>query len=246
MLALLTDIHPAPVRGFLNINNFLAEMDLIERGEQSDSINWAGSLAYHVGHGQLWINLLGREPQGVVHPQEEYEEVRETLIKALPIKLLDPQTGTTVIEKVYRKEDIYPDQYLFCAPDLVILFKPGYAPSPRSTRLEFDETIFTIPATSTMVMAGAHPSMLNGFLLASAPSMIAGMLLPESAPLISVAPSLLHALGVQHGDMDSTALVRLFNPSYLETHPIVARRSQELSEEDEQLVIDRLRDLGYI
>jgi hypothetical protein len=245
VLALLTDMQPAHVRALVNINNFLAEMGLIERGER-DRPNWAGTLAYHVGHGQLWMNVAGREPQGAVHPGDEYEEVRDTLIKALPIRVLDPQTGMPVIEKVCRREDLYPDRYLFCAPDLVVLFKRGYAPSPVSARLGFDETIFTVPAASPAAMAGAHPSELKGFLLAAAPSMLAGVSLPESAPLIAAAPSLLHALGVQHADMDSAALGRLFKPSYLETHPIAEMRNQELSEEDEQLVVDRLRDLGYI
>ncbi|MFL5692020.1 MAG: hypothetical protein ACJ795_09460 [Ktedonobacteraceae bacterium] len=247
MLALLSDTQQAPVECFLNINNFLAEMNLIELDEQSHQIDWAGSLAYYVGHGQLWINLLGREPQGVVHPQDEYEEVRDTLIKVLPIKLRDPQTGMPVIERVYRREELYPDQYLFCAPDLVILFKPGYAPSPRSAHLEFDESTFTVPVAGTVVMSGAHPSLLRGFLLVSAPSMISGVSVSEPAPLISVVPSLLHAFAVEHAEVEGSALGCLFKPSYLEINPIrTDRQSQELSEEDEQLVIERLRDLGYI
>ncbi len=246
MLALIADSQPATVWGFLNINNFLAEVGLIERSGGSDAIDWTNSLAYYAGHGQLWINLMGREPQGVVHPQQEYEEVRNTLVKALPVKLRDPRTGEPVIERVYRKEEIYPEQYLFCAPDLVVLFKPGYAPSPRSAHLGFDETTFTTPATGTVVMAGAHPSVLKGFLLASAPPLVAGVSLPEPVPLISVAPSLLHAFGVQGTDADSAALDQLFKASYLESHPISERHNEELSEEEEQLIIDRLRDLGYV
>lgn len=247
LLALLSDTQSAPVERFVNINNFLAEMGVIERDEQSGFINWPNSLAYYVGHGQLWINLLGRDPQGAVHPRVEYEEVRDTLVKALPTRLRDTQTGAPVIERVYRKEELYPDEYLFCAPDLVVLFKPGYVPSLHSTRLDFDEAIFTTSAVGTVAMAGAHPSLLKGFFLVSAPSMVSGISLFESAPLTAVVPSLLHALGVEYVDMDSPAVSRLFSPSYLETHPIRAGgRSQVLSEEDEELVINRLRDLGYV
>jgi hypothetical protein len=47
--------------------------------------------------------------------------------------------------------------------------------------------------------------------------------------------------------MDGSAISGLFKPSYLETHPIHSgRQSQELSEEDEIVIIDRLRDLGYV
>ena len=247
LLALLSDTQPATVGRFANINNFLAEMGVIERDEQKGLVNWPNSLAYYAGHGQLWVNLLGRDPQGVVHPQDEYEEVCATLAKALPSKLRAPETGAQVIERVYRKEELYSSEYLFCAPDLVVVFKPGYAPSPQSTRLDFDEETFTVPAAGMKVLAGVHPSNVRGFLLASAPALAAGVSAPEPAPLSAVVPTLLHALGVEYVDMDNPAIATLFSPPYLETHPIRAHvQAQELSEEDEELVINRLRDLGYI
>jgi len=247
LLAVLSDIQPARVERFVNINNFLAEMGVIERDEQNDLINWPNSLAYYVGHGQLWVNLLGRDPQGVVHPQQEYEEVRDTLIKALPAKLRDPETGAQVVERVYRKEELYSSEYLFCAPDLIIVFKPGYAPSPQSMHLEFDVETFLMPAAGELALAGVHPTVASGFLLASAPTLASGVSVLEHAPLTAVAPTLLHALSVVSADMDSPAVSALFSPSYLETHPIRTDvQNQGLSEEDEELVINRLRDLGYI
>ncbi len=247
LFALLSDIQPAPVDCFVNVNNFLAEMELIERDEQNGHINWPGSLAYFAGHGQLWINLLGRDPQGVVHPQDEYEEVCATLIKALPAKLRDSRTGAEVIERVYRKEELYSSAYLFCAPDLVIVFKPGYAPSPQSALLGFDEAICKVPAAGTTSMAGVHPSIVSGFLLASAPALTPGVAPQTHAPLTAVVPTLLHALGIAYAAMDSPPISELFLPSYLQTHPIRTQgEGQELSEEDEELVINRLRDLGYV
>jgi hypothetical protein len=247
LLALLSDTQPATVRHFVNINNFLADMGVIERDEQSGQVNWANSLAYFAGNGQLLVNLLGRDPQGAVHPQDEYEEVRDTLVKALPNKLRNPENGETVIERVYRKEELYGGDYLFCAPDLVVLFKPGYAPSERSTRIEFDEAMFTTPAVGETVIAGVNPTMVTGFLIASAPSLAARVTEYEHAPLTAVAPTLLHALGVEYVDMDSLAIGTLFSSDYLEEHPVrSSMHNQELSEEDEELIIGHLRDLGYV
>jgi len=247
LLALLSESQSAPVERFVNINNFLAEMGVIERDEQTDQINWSNSLAYFAGHGQLWVNLLGRDPQGAVYPQDEYEEVRDTLVKALPTKLRNADTGAQVIERVYRKEELYSSEYLFCAPDLVVVFKPGYAPSPQSTRLAFDQEMFIMPAAGTTALAGVHPSLVGGFLLASAPALLSDLSAHESAPLTAVVPTLLHALGIKYAAMDSSALSTLFVPSYLETYPILANVQNEgLSEEDEELVINRLRDLGYV
>ncbi len=247
LLALLCDAQPAAIKGYVNINNFLSEMGLIERDKQNGSIDWSNSLAYFAGHGQLWVNLLGRDPHGAVHPQDEYAEVRDSLIKALPTRLRDSVSGEPVVERVYRKEEIYCGDYLFCAPDLVVQFMPGYAPSQRSSRLEFDEQIFTEPSPGATVVAGMHPGQIAGYLLAAAPWLKENITLSEPVALTTFAPTLLHALGVANADMDSAAVEAVFSPAYLETHPISSsQQRQELSEEDEELVIGRLRDLGYI
>ncbi|MGZ3622081.1 MAG: hypothetical protein ACXWPG_03190 [Ktedonobacteraceae bacterium] len=247
LVAVLSDTQAAPVKRFVNVNNFLAGMDVIERDEASGQIHWSNSLAFFAGHGQLWINLLGRDAQGIVHPHDEYEQVRETLIKVLPAKLIDQETGESVIERVYRKEEIYAADFLFCAPDLVVLFKPGYAPSQRSTRIEFDESIFTTPEPGTTTTEGIHPSQLGGFLLVSAPILVHGVALSESVSLTRIYPTLLHALGVERAELEIAAISALFHPAYLETHAIsCAKDNQELSDKDEELLFNRLRDLGYV
>ncbi|HEY6541413.1 MAG TPA: hypothetical protein VIZ18_10765 [Ktedonobacteraceae bacterium] len=245
LLALVSDTHASPVERFVNLNNFLAEMGIIERDEQSGQINWSDTVAYFAGHGQLWVNLLGRDPQGAVHPQGEFEEVRDSLIRALPQKLLDD--GKPVIEAVYRKEDLYTSEYLFCLPDLVVVFKPGYAPSPQSARIGFDAATFTTPGGTVTANAGVHPSRAHGFVLASAPALAQGVSLPEPAPLTALAPTLLHALAVEYVDMVEPAIGELFSPSYLAHHPIRSLTlNQDLSEEDEERIINHLRDLGYV
>lgn len=247
LLALFSDTQPVAVKHFVNVNNFLADMGIIERDEQSGAISWPNSLAYSVGHGQLWINLMGRDAQGAVHPQGEYQEVCDTLVKALPAKLRDAETGEQVIERVYRKDELYSGEYLFCAPDLVVVFKEGYAPSERNTRLEFDDVTFTTPAANATTVAGALPSTLTGFFLAASPAFAAGVSIMERSPLTAVAPTLLHALDVEYVDVDSSAISDLFTPAYLEAHPVLAgMRDQELSEEDEEKIIGHLRDLGYV
>ena len=247
LVAVLSDTQAAPVKRFVNVNNFLAGMDVIERDVASGQIQWSNSLAYFAGHGQLWINLLGRDAQGIVHPHDEYEQVRETLIKVLPAKLIDQETGEPVIEKVYRKEEIYAADFLFCAPDLVVLFKPGYAPSQRSTRIDFDKSIFTTPEPGTTTTEGMHPSQLGGFLVVSAPNLVHGVALSESVSLTRICPTLLHALGVERAELEIAAISALFDPAYLETHAIrSAKDNQELSNDDEELLFNRLRDLGYV
>lgn len=246
LLTLLSDAQPAPVKWFVNLNNFLADMGVIERRPADGSIDWSNSLSYYMGNGQIWINLQGRDAQGIVQHQDEYEEVRTTLIQALPQKVRDPQTGQPVIAQVYRKEELYSGEYLFCAPDLVVLFQPGYIASARSTRLAFDDAIFTAASAGTTAINGAHPDSITGFLVASAPAFRQGTTLSTHAPLTSVAPTLLYALDVKHGIMDSVALQECFDHHYLDAHPLDTVEQSALSDEEEELVVNRLRDLGYL
>jgi hypothetical protein len=247
LLALLSDIQPVKVKRYVNVNNFLADMGIIEFDEQSNHINWSGSLAYYAGHGQLWINLQGRDAQGSVHPQGDYEDVCNALVAALPEKLRDPETDEPVIERVYRKKELYSGDYLFRAPDLVVLFKPGYAPSPRSMHIGFDETVISIAEDGENVMAGVHPSSSKGFLLASAPAFEPGRTLLEPAQLTSVLPTLLHALGIEYTSSYSPVISDLFSYMYLAEHPIHAgSEDSSLSDEDEEHIINHLRDLGYL
>ena len=247
LLAVCSDTQPVVIQRFVNINDFLADMGVIEREEQSGQISWENSLAYFAGNGQLLINLLGRDARGAVHPQDEAEEVSDTLVKALPNKLRDPDSGEAVIERVYRKSELYGGDYLFCAPDLVVVFQPGYAPSPHSRSIGFDGAAFVAPEPGQQVTEGVHPSQATGFLIAKAPTLAERVTEYEHQPLTSLVPTILHALGIEYADMDSAAIGTLFSYDYLETHPIRGRsHNQELSEEDEELIISHLRDLGYV
>jgi len=152
-----------------------------------------------------------------------------------------------VIERVYRKEEVYTGDYLFCAPDMVIVFEPGYAPSPKSTRIELDDSIITSAAADEITFAGVNPTQVTGFFLATAPTLDTRVTEYQHAALTALAPTLLHALGVEYTDTEGVAVSTLFLPDYLETHPIRSgMQEQELSAEDEELIISHLRDLGYV
>jgi len=83
------------------------------------------SRAYSMDPGRLFINLRGREPQGSVDPGKEYEALREELVQSLS-GLRDPDGGEPMIERVYRREEIYSGECYPQAPDLVAMPHRGY------------------------------------------------------------------------------------------------------------------------
>jgi predicted AlkP superfamily phosphohydrolase/phosphomutase len=83
-------------------------------------IDWSQTVAWGDGgyYGRLFLNVKGREPEGVVDP-ERYEEVRNELINRLE-DTVGPdgeRLGTTVL----KPEEIYPEVH-GVAPDLLVYF----------------------------------------------------------------------------------------------------------------------------
>ncbi|GAB63544.1 MAG: hypothetical protein DWB56_12420 [Candidatus Jettenia sp.] len=84
-----------------------------------------GSMAYCLDPGRLYINLRGREPNGCVEAGYHYEQLREMIISKLT-EIRDPTTNIPIIDRVYKREEIYHGIYFDKAPDLVIKPRQGY------------------------------------------------------------------------------------------------------------------------
>jgi predicted AlkP superfamily phosphohydrolase/phosphomutase len=74
----------------------------------------------------IWINLQGRDPSGVV-PPEEYETVRNQVITLLT-RITDPRTGECPIALALRREDARDlGQWGDRVGDVVYFFRRGYS-----------------------------------------------------------------------------------------------------------------------
>ena len=77
----------------------------------------------------VWVNLKGRDPDGVVEPGAEYERVREQVIQAF-YAMRDPEMGQCPVALALRKEDAaFLGQWGNTVGDIVFYLTPGYAPS---------------------------------------------------------------------------------------------------------------------
>jgi len=83
-------------------------------------IDWGKTLAWGEGgyYGRLFLNVKGREPQGIVDPKD-YEKVRSELIEK--IEAIEDPKGKNIGTKAYRPEDLYKEVNGF-APDLIVYF----------------------------------------------------------------------------------------------------------------------------
>jgi len=82
--------------------------------------DWNRTKAWGEGgyYGRLFINVKGREPNGVV-PPAEYESFRDELIGKL--EAIADEDGRNIGTRVFRPEDVYPE-VRNVAPDLIVYF----------------------------------------------------------------------------------------------------------------------------
>lgn len=83
------------------------------------------SAAYSLIPGRIFINLKRREEFGSVEQGESYERLRDEISKAI-FDMEDPETGNQIIDKVFKREEIYSGPYLDEAADLIVHPKDGY------------------------------------------------------------------------------------------------------------------------
>lgn len=72
-------------------------------------------------YGSIRINLIGREPHGMVRPGAEYDQVCARLEHDLS-SITDVETGRPIVGRVVRVRDHYQGEYLDRLPDLIVIW----------------------------------------------------------------------------------------------------------------------------
>ena len=216
------------------------------------AIDWSRTRAYSDEFREtIWINLKGREPQGIVEPGAEYEALRDEIAGRL-LTLSEPGTGRPIVEKVYRREEIYHGPYTELAPDLMLVLRQEpYVSTRLSHTTPSREPVQTLTAAQLkadyLVMGFHRP---NGVLFMAGPNVQAGRRL-EGAHITDLTPTILHLLGLpvpRH--MDGRALLEaLIEPGevrYSEGGPAAGAPRQGYTPDEEEAVRQKLAGLGYL
>jgi predicted AlkP superfamily phosphohydrolase/phosphomutase len=120
--------HKIHLNRWLIDNHYLFLKDGVSDGDLSN-VDWNQTKAYAVGLNSLYLNVAGREGQGVV-PAGEIE----SLLTELQRKLMGwkDASGTNAIQRVRLKHETYNGAYTRLGPDLVVGYAPGYRASSET------------------------------------------------------------------------------------------------------------------
>jgi predicted AlkP superfamily phosphohydrolase/phosphomutase len=183
------------LNNWLLANRYLALKPGVEPGEAAGDflrgVDWASTRAYALGLGSLYLNLRGREANGIVAPAEAGPLGTE--IAAKLTGLADPATGQVAVRSVRRRDKIWSGACLDDAPDLLVCCEPGY-------RASWSTVLGGVPAEpfedNVRRWGGDHivePGLVPGVLFMNRP-------FRDGAPsLLDLAPTILAALGVPKG-----------------------------------------------
>jgi predicted AlkP superfamily phosphohydrolase/phosphomutase len=215
----------------------------------SADVDWSRTTAYSTGYGgPIFVNLKGREPQGIVEPGAEYEKLLERITADLRA-LRHPDTGEPFVGEIYRQHDLYHGPYSENAPDLQ--FAPFDWRNQGYGVHDFASNRWLEPSPDR---SGTH--RMNGVLCLYGKGIEPGRKV-EGASLQDIAPTVLALMGVPiPKTMDGQVLSAAFTDEgkaklsvafadAVDTPP-ETRAAADLSPEDEQVIRERLEALGYL
>jgi len=113
-----------------NLNSWLRDWGYLGPRECTSimrDVDWSLTTAYGLGINGLYLNMKGRERDGIVEPGEEREALLLELIERL--EAMTDANGQRVIRGVYRSDQIFTGGATALAPDLVVGYSRGYRAS---------------------------------------------------------------------------------------------------------------------
>lgn len=147
-LIIMSDHGFAPFYRQVNLNTWLLSKGYAElldpRGQGQYplfmNVDWSRTRAYAVGLNGVYLNLAGREREGIVDPKD-YDRVLDALERDL-LALRDPKTGEEVVTELVRPRRDFSGPYTADGPDLIVGYNRGYRSSWTSPLGSFPLPIF--------------------------------------------------------------------------------------------------------
>ncbi len=197
VLVVLSDHGCTSFRRGVNLNAWLLGEGYLALKEDADpsqewlqSVDWSKTRAYAVGLVGIFLNLDGREEQGIVEPGDEAATLKEELIAKLA-GMRDDDEDQVAINQAWDTDRLYRGPYKGNAPDLLVGYNHGYRISWNCASGVVAGPVFE---DNVKAWSGDHivdPRIVPGIVLSSHP------IAAEDPHIVDLAPTALGLFGVQ-------------------------------------------------
>ncbi len=207
-------------------------------------VDWENTQAYVTtpSSNGISINVRGKNSAHGIEP-EFYDTFVNTLKRQL-LELRHPKTGKAVVEQVWTRQEAFGGCEL--APDLTVrLWDNGLVSTVKSDHI----------VKPRKECIGVHYPM--GVFMAKGPDIEAGLKL-EPLSILDVAPAMLHSLGLPIPEAyEGRVPEQIWRSEVMAARPVrfeaqsgsfeqQTASSLEMDEEDIDLIVKRLKGLGYL
>lgn len=169
-----------------------------------DDVDWGRTKVYSFGNfGQLYLNMKGREPEGIVTEGEAPKLVKEVMEKLR--KLEDPATGKPMFDNIFSKQDVFTGEASETSPDIVFFDSEMIYCAHRMFELGNNKLVSPHP-----VYSGNHK--MDGILFMDGNDVRMLRDPTKVRPkLVDLAPTILHFMETSiPSDMDGRVLYEFF------------------------------------
>ena len=200
LLLVLSDHGFAPYYRSFNLNTWLLNNGYIklkadasaDSNEPFTNVDWSQTRAYGLGLNGLYLNLRGRETQGIVEPGAAADALMaEIRTKLLAVK--DTKANLPVITRIDLASEAYQGPYTHSGPDMLVGYNRGYRAGWKTILGAFppDEL-----EDNTNPWSGDHCmdyTLVPGVLLSNR------KIAAQTPALTDIAPTILSEFGIARG-----------------------------------------------
>jgi predicted AlkP superfamily phosphohydrolase/phosphomutase len=177
------------LNAWLHQNGYLALKGAkTESGDWFEDVDWSRTRAYTMGLNGLYLNIKGREKQGIVDPADV--EALKIEIQQKLNGLKDPASGKVGITGVFITGNVYRGPYTENAPDILVGYGAGYRASWDSVMGKVTGQVFE---DNLKAWSGDHcidPRLVPGVLFSS------HKFVEDKPHIADVAPTILNLFGL--------------------------------------------------
>jgi predicted AlkP superfamily phosphohydrolase/phosphomutase len=197
VLCVISDHGFTSFRRCINLNRWLLDQGYLALkpgttggADLLRDVDWSRTRAYCLGLSGMFLNIAGREAQGIVQPGDEVRRLKAELIGKLR-GLVDPEKGEVGITEVFDTAVIYSGPYTENAPDFIVGFNDGYRTSWNCANGIVAEPVFADNVKAWSGDHGIDPRLVPGIFFCNR------SIDADDPSILDFAPTVLTLFGIQ-------------------------------------------------